>query len=551
MAITLLDAWVSDASNSESFTVSAGSNRLLIAGIYIEGPAFGSVPTADYGGQAMTVLANAETAGGSKAVIYGLYESGIAAAANTTLTITPTSGTCSLSIGSYENVSQGAVVDTVEAGAQPGETPAEDIDTENNGLLVAQAGAGSSTTHSWTAPLVEQTDQTAAPTTASGSAAHLVPTTGATVSVEHDSGLANPNRTSVAAVSFREASIPVEVSATGDGVGDASAEATRGRDVAATGDGVGASFARKSISSRTVGDGVGDSSATASRDRARAASGDGLGESTANRARQRDRAATADGIGAAEATALRLNIVEATGGGIGGGDAKATVSSITRGSGIGAATAIARRNRSRSAVFAAVGGGSATPTFNEDGDAAAPINTLADTFQDTERPVILIDMEFDSGEVNIWSLPFDALYEGKEYRAFEGLTGGVSFRNSLDKGSPDASADLSGNSLELINIALAEPFQNRVARIKLGNLAEDGKTIEASETLFVGRMVNMPIVIDADGSEVAVEINSIFGDINLTPDMRLSDGDQARVNVSDRMFSRVETAKVTSPRFGA
>ena len=102
----------------------------------------------------------------------------------------------------------------------------------------------------------------------------------------------------------------------------------------------------------------------------------------------------------------------------------------------------------------------------------------------------------------------------------------------------------------MINIALNEPFQNRIARIRIGNLQEDEKTIDAAETLFVGRMVAMPVVLDADGSEVSVEITSIFEDLNDGTDLRFSDADQARINRNDRMFSRIETTRVNTPRFG-
>ena len=175
---------------------------------------------------------------------------------------------------------------------------------------------------------------------------------------------------------------------------------------------------------------------------------------------------------------------------------------------------------------------------------------LADSYVTAERFVALIELVFDEGEINIWSLPFDGEFEGKDYQALDGLTGGISYRSSLDGGSPDASADLSGNSTELINIALNEPFQNRITRIRIGNLQEDEKTIDAVETLFVGRMVAMPVTLDADGSEVSVEVNSIFEDLNEGTDLRFSDADQARINRDDRMFSRIETTRVNTPRFG-
>lgn len=299
------------------------------------------------------------------------------------------------------------------------------------------------------------------------------------------------------------------------------------------------------------GAGTGNSQAAPLAERSRAASGAGAGASLADGQRLRNAAGQAEGTGASDATGDRLVDAQGIGEGTGASFSNPSVISVTAGSGAGTSSAVASRTRNRAATGEAAGTAIAVPAINEEtGEPGVAPRRLEDSYVDREGFIALIDMTFDGGEFNVWSLPFDGEFEGKDYQALDGLTGGISYRSSLDGGSPDASADLSGNSQELINIALNEPFQNRIARIRIGNLQDDDKTIDAVETLFVGRMVAMPVVLDADGSEVSVEINSIFEDLNEGADIRFSDADQVRINRDDRMFSRIETTRVNSPRFG-
>ncbi|MGI9503982.1 MAG: hypothetical protein ACR2RE_13115, partial [Geminicoccaceae bacterium] len=300
-----------------------------------------------------------------------------------------------------------------------------------------------------------------------------------------------------------------------------------------------------------TGSGTGDSQATPVVERSRAAVGAGAGTSVADGQRLRNAVGVGAGTGASNSTGSRLVDATGSGAGTGASAAQSSIATVTAGTGVGTSSAVASRTRNRQAVGLGSGTSVAVPAINEEtGEPGVTPTRLADSYVTAERFVALIELVFDEGEINIWSLPFDGEFEGKDYQALDGLTGGISYRSSLDGGSPDASADLSGNSQELINIALNEPFQNRIARIRIGNLQEDEKTIDAVETLFVGRMVAMPVTLDADGSEVSVEVNSIFEDLNEGTDLRFSDADQARINRDDRMFSRIETTRVNTPRFG-
>lgn len=176
---------------------------------------------------------------------------------------------------------------------------------------------------------------------------------------------------------------------------------------------------------------------------------------------------------------------------------------------------------------------------------------LADLFEIAERPVVLIDLEFDGGEINFWTRPFSGESAGKSYAPIAGLTGSLSIRQSLDRPSLDAGASIVGTSPEIKNAALTENFQLRPARITLGNLDSAG-AVEDSEVILSGTMQDIPIVSDPEqGLNLSVVIESIFADIDVARDLRYSAADQEQFNPSDSFFDFVETVELIEPNFGA
>lgn len=167
-----------------------------------------------------------------------------------------------------------------------------------------------------------------------------------------------------------------------------------------------------------------------------------------------------------------------------------------------------------------------------------------------ERPVIMIDLDFDSGSIGIWTRPFPGSFDGRTYRPLGGITGSLTSRQSLDRQTIDASAQLVGDSPELRAIAVQEEFQLRPARIRLGNIDSGGQVFEAV-TLFRGRLRDIVIVDDAGDPKVTCELDSIFAEIVTSAGLRYSDQDQQSLFPGDTFFDLVDSASVTSPQFGS
>lgn len=176
---------------------------------------------------------------------------------------------------------------------------------------------------------------------------------------------------------------------------------------------------------------------------------------------------------------------------------------------------------------------------------------LAESFKTAQRPVVMFNLAFDGGTANVWTRPKTGEHDGITYVPIAGLTSSVSVLNSLVRPSPNSSAQISGNSEEIINAALTENFQLRDATVRLGNLDANGN-VEASEVILAGRMQDIPIVLDPiAGRTVAVQIASVFSDISEATDLRYSAADQAQFDAEDSFFKFVETAEVQEPKFGA
>lgn len=176
--------------------------------------------------------------------------------------------------------------------------------------------------------------------------------------------------------------------------------------------------------------------------------------------------------------------------------------------------------------------------------------TLAEDFQANEDPVLLVDIEFDSGALRFWSEPYTGQHDGVEYNPLAGITAGFSIRRSLDQSITGTTAQLTGAAGEIEAAALTENFQGRPITIKLGNFNAAHTAITAVEDQLIGRMVDIPIIDAADERSAAIQAETVFADIGQTPDLRYSKADQARFNPDDSVFDFTQSATVREPPFG-
>ncbi len=207
MAATRLDTAASVDATTQTFSVSAGSDRMLVACFQWEVSGQISVSSVDYGGQAMVQAVEQDTpdTGFSQGnSIWYLLEAGIAAASTSVITPTYSAAPDDQVIHaiSYAGINQvgGSTTNPATAGAESNEaTPnplISDLTETDEGCVVAVRGSGNVSTFTWASDLTEQTDQASA--SSGSSMADRLSTTSGNVNVEGTASSQNRGAQAVA-----------------------------------------------------------------------------------------------------------------------------------------------------------------------------------------------------------------------------------------------------------------------------------------------------------------------------------------------------------------
>lgn len=511
--ISLLDAWQALADDGSTFVPSAGTNRVVLVAAHEEG-ADTDITGGTYGDQALRAgpLISSPTATfRSTGALFAVNEADLAAATGTAITInedsTPQVGNVQIFVATFENVDQETIFfDQDSASADPGSAAGVTIDTDTDGFAIAIAGSGAVDDITWALPFIEQLEEDDDSST--GSVAHVA-TDGTSVTATPSFTAAN--RSILAAVSLRRFVVLTS--------GEGEADLTFGGAVDETFIQAGSSASADLTFGETVNESV---------EVAAAASASIVLATIAEGGRIVSVSASADLLTATTAEGLRLNLVDAS-------------------------TAFAFSTDADASPFLGLNA-QASLTFTTSATALIPPppppeTALADSFAVAQRPAVLVDLFFDEGEVNIWTRPVSGIFNNKQYNPLAGVTSGITVRNSLDDSSLDVSVQLSGQSDELLNLALTSNFQRRRAVVRLANLDANFE-VESEEILIIGTISNMPITDSAEESTVSVLIDSVFRDVNRPRVLRLSAADQALINGDDSFFNFTETDAVEAQRFG-
>ena len=172
MSITRLDTAASAAASTLAYSISAGSDRLLVVAVSAEDNVDPDVTAVDYGGQAMVKIRSELADGGGSlpgmVAVWYLLEAGIAAAVGTT--ITPTYAVAPndeiIHAASYAGVNQTSPVVEQQGDNTATSTPnpftTVDLVESSGNMILAAGMIGEPAPEgiaSWQADLTEQTDQ--------------------------------------------------------------------------------------------------------------------------------------------------------------------------------------------------------------------------------------------------------------------------------------------------------------------------------------------------------------------------------------------------------
>lgn len=206
-----------------------------------------------------------------------------------------------------------------------------------------------------------------------------------------------------------------------------------------------------------------------------------------------------------------------------------------------------------------------------------PAEVASAALADTVRPFFAVELLFDSpNELRFWTGLGDIVYDGETYTGAGELMQISEVQESSDIAARGATLTMSGIPSNLLNLAVDEPYQGRIAKIKFGifTTAPGPGNLLVSDTeyllvdtdtkldinftssfnmfdLFVGRMDQMTIDDGADTATIALTVESKLIDLERPRIRRYSDENQQSRFSGDLAFEFVSRLQDESLTWGS
>lgn len=158
---------------------------------------------------------------------------------------------------------------------------------------------------------------------------------------------------------------------------------------------------------------------------------------------------------------------------------------------------------------------------------------------DVVRPVLFVECDFDSGEVNLWNGIGQLSYGGKSYIGAGNLLNVEPVSESTDLRANGTSVTLSGINNTLVTLAKDEDYQGRSLTIKLGAMDENNDVIADPVIMFSGFMDTMVIAESGDNSSIKIDVENKLIQMERARVRRFTDNDQKIDHPTDEGFSFV------------
>jgi hypothetical protein len=155
------------------------------------------------------------------------------------------------------------------------------------------------------------------------------------------------------------------------------------------------------------------------------------------------------------------------------------------------------------------------------------------------RPVYLIDMEFSSGSVYLWSGLGDLTFNSNTYIGAGDLLSIGAIQETTELTANGASVTLSGIKQSLLTIARDEPYQGRPLIIRLGAFDDAGDLISSPVIMFSGFMDVMTIADAGETSTINVTAENKLIAFQTTAVRRYTAEDQKIEHPADKGFEFV------------
>lgn len=167
------------------------------------------------------------------------------------------------------------------------------------------------------------------------------------------------------------------------------------------------------------------------------------------------------------------------------------------------------------------------------------IDMIAEIASGRVSPILLVEMNFVSGFVRVWSGIGDLSWGGYTWGGLGNLGGISPLEETTDFRANGVQLQLSGIPSAYLAIALGEQYQGRSAKIYLGMLDSAGLLIGDPVYLFNGKMDTMRIDEGGETSTISVQVESSAISLKVAKEWRYTHEDQQIEYPGDRGFEYV------------
>lgn len=155
------------------------------------------------------------------------------------------------------------------------------------------------------------------------------------------------------------------------------------------------------------------------------------------------------------------------------------------------------------------------------------------------RPIIFVECEFDSGDINLWNGVGSLSYVGKNYIGAGNLLAVEPVSESTDLRANGTSVTLSGLNNTLVGLAKDEDYQGRALTVKLGAMDENNDVIADPVIMFSGFMDTMMLTESGESSTITIDVENKLIQMDRARVRRFTDNDQRIDHPNDDGFSFV------------
>jgi len=159
--------------------------------------------------------------------------------------------------------------------------------------------------------------------------------------------------------------------------------------------------------------------------------------------------------------------------------------------------------------------------------------------EDHQNIVFAIKAEFDTDDILLHTSLGDLVIDGETYEGAGELLAISEIEDSNDLSSAGVTFSITGMDSQVLGYALTENYQNRPITLLMAFLSGGTDQVVASMVLYKGRMMQMSISDNPNGSSITLQTENRLMDLRRPSNYRYTKESQASLYANDSSLNEV------------